>query len=156
MIPLHTRYLPPLPSPPPGRVRCPICSTDLREDDGTAGLDPDVGRLRAERRRKMRDLLTRYDAQMKPLTDLLAQLQDIAPPDHGSLEQWAMVKRQQAEQARRAHEAAGGAGRGEIFVFHLYPKKKLILTRTFMNELCSLGIGGGKGGRAWLGSGVCS
>ena len=47
----------------------------------------------------------RLESQLKPITELLERSKDLAPPDYGTLEQWAQRKRLEREASMRAAAA---------------------------------------------------
>ncbi|KAF5182292.1 Transcription factor TFIIE, alpha subunit [Thalictrum thalictroides] len=77
-------------SPEDESFRCESCRTELiAESDKFAAEKGDVDdNARLKRREKMKDMLQRMEEQLKPLTEQLARVKDLAVPEFGSLQAW--------------------------------------------------------------------
>ncbi|KAJ0778356.1 putative transcription factor C2H2 family [Helianthus annuus] len=72
---------------------CESCNTELvAESDKLASQDIGDGDDNARRRRreKLRDLLQKMEAELKPLTDQLSRVKDLEAPDYGTLQAWEL------------------------------------------------------------------
>ncbi|XVF71096.1 hypothetical protein PTKIN_Ptkin12aG0007700 [Pterospermum kingtungense] len=70
---------------------CERCNGELvAESDKLAAQEAGDGDDNARRRRreKLRDMLNKMELQLKPLTDQLARVKDLAVPEFGSLQAW--------------------------------------------------------------------
>ncbi|GKD27390.1 transcription initiation factor IIE subunit alpha [Tanacetum coccineum] len=72
---------------------CESCNAELvAESDKLASQDIGDGDDNARRRRreKLRDLLQKLEAELKPLTDILHRVKDLEAPDYGTLQAWEL------------------------------------------------------------------
>nr|GEU74569.1 transcription initiation factor IIE subunit alpha [Tanacetum cinerariifolium] len=72
---------------------CESCNAELvAESDKLASQDIGDGDDNARRRRreKLRDLLQKLEAELKPLTDILQRVKDLEAPDYGTLQAWEL------------------------------------------------------------------
>ncbi|XP_024543384.1 general transcription factor IIE subunit 1 isoform X1 [Selaginella moellendorffii] len=80
-------------SPVDMNFHCERCDAELvANNDKLAPKDLGEGNneenARRRQREKLKEMLERMEVQLKPLTDQLAKLKDLTPPDYGSFSQW--------------------------------------------------------------------
>lgn len=125
-----------------GIFRCEDCGSELVESEdgaprprGANGIDTQkqagngdfpAGSSRRERRAYFKELLNRFDMQLKPITDQLERLKDVTPPDYGSLQDWVQAKREEAaRRAKRLEDARKKVAAGEGAVADLTEEQLL-------------------------------
>ena len=110
--------------PTTGVFRCEDCGGELTEMvEGPSASTAGAGASSSLRERQtfFKDLLARFEVQLKPILDQLEKLREVSPPDYGPLQDWYYIKREEAgkraqrlEAARRKVAAAGGALGAEL------------------------------------------
>jgi transcription initiation factor TFIIE subunit alpha len=107
-----------------GIFKCEDCGGELREHvEGPAGAAgaAAAASTRRERQAYFKDLLYRFDVQLKPITEQLERLKDTPAPDYGPLQDWYQGRQEEAarrakrlEAARKKMAEAGGAATAEL------------------------------------------